>query len=145
MNTGKIASFWQENAKGSGNPLLPDDIKNAIIDTGAVVVVTAIRLGASKFGETWFADIEVDPHSYGSGGPIEHWTTAQARNNVRDKLMERLIGGLKDLHAIPATMQQFEANGNYGWDFGPPPADWYAAMDSGESIALSDDTADPPY
>jgi hypothetical protein len=136
-----LREFWAKNDKGSQNPLLPEDIRNLIIDTGSVVVIHAVREGDSKHGKTWFADIEIDVSGLVIPQP-PMWTTAQgycgdggAINEPRRALMEALRGQIAEHGPIPATMVQFQAkNGNYGWDFGPPPADYFDMLDAGGAI-----------
>lgn len=136
-----LRDFWAKNDKGSSNPLLPEAFRNLLIDTGSVVIVHAVREGNSKHGLTWFADVEIDLSLF-PGQTTALWATAQGYcgeggqvNEPRRKLMEAMREQIAAMGPIPATLVQFQAkNGNYGWDFGPPPAWYFGHLEGGGAM-----------
>jgi len=147
-----IREFWAKNDKGSQNPLLPEDIRNLLIESGSVVVIHAVREGDSKHGKTWFADIEIDVDGLGIPQPTM-WATAQGYcgeggqiNEPRRRLMEALRDQIAAFGPIPATLVSFQAkNGNYGWDFATPPAEVIEAIEAGAPVRALTPGADVPY
>ena len=124
------ASFWDKNEKG--HTLLPDVYRDDIVASGAVVMIHAIRDGETKFGPTWFADIEY------SG---ELWTMPQSHNQLRDRFMLNAQDYIAAFGPLPATIEAFDAKGGSGFDFGKPPADYLDALGSGTGeIGGGDDT-----
>lgn len=117
----RAASFWSKHDKGNLNPMIPEDVRNAIVDTNCNILIHAVRQGESKFGPTWFADIEVNQGHYG-GDPatVEHWTIAFSPNAVRDPM----LAALREECAagpMPASIRPFTTrDGNYGYDFSAP-------------------------
>lgn len=114
-------SFWGAHQKGFA--LLPAELRDDIIASGAVVLVRAVRDGQSKFGPTWFTDVEY-------AGDI--WTIAQSHNEVRDRIMLGMRDFVMTSGPLPATIQGFETASGPGFDLAPPP-DEFMALDSGDS------------
>ena len=105
-----IERFWQANNKGL--PLIPEDIQATIEQNGETVVIHVIRDGTSKFGPTWFTDIER------ANG--ERWCCPQSHNQVRDPLMLNLQRFVSEYGPMPVSMVGFDTDLGHGWDFAAP-------------------------
>ena len=120
-----------DDAVQKGYTILPEHLRDEIASTGAVIFLHAIRDGETKFGPTWFTDIEYRG---------ELWTMPQSHNEMRDRFMLNAIEYTKAFGPLPAVIEAFSAKGGDGWDFAPPPAEYMQALASGTGEIGGSDT-----
>lgn len=128
---GRVASaqmtgaFWKQHAKT--NAMLPDQVRDAIVDSGASVLVHAIRDGQSKHGPTWFIDIEFAGATF---------TLPQSHNQMRDPMLLGLADFIRMNGAVACGIESFPTPKGTGFDLCPPQVDYDPSVTLGWESAI---------